>query len=87
MSFPAAVQQQAKRLFMRLEEAYDPFFGGADNPLRHLGAYGLFLLWLVVGSGLYLYIVLDTGIEAVYRSIGELSTPPWQIGGVFRSLH
>lgn len=87
MSFPAAVQQQAKRLFMRLEEACDPFFGGADNPLRHLGAYGLFLLWLVVGSGLYLYIVLDTGIEAVYRSIGELSTPPWQIGGVFRSLH
>jgi hypothetical protein len=49
-------------------------FGGVkDNPLRHLGAIGLYLLWIVVGSGLYLYTVLDTGIDAVYRSIGYLS--------------
>lgn len=87
VSFFAAAQHYARRLFMRFEEALDPYFCGADNPLRHLGAYGLFFLWLVVGSGLYLYIVLDTGIEAVYRSIGELSDPPLQIGGILRSLH
>ncbi|HMW18116.1 MAG TPA: cytochrome b N-terminal domain-containing protein [Accumulibacter sp.] len=87
MSFHAEPPSVAKRVFLRVEEAFDRPFGNADNPLRHLGAYGLYLLWLVVGSGLYLYAVLDTGIEAVYRSIGELSDPPWQIGGLLRSIH
>jgi hypothetical protein len=58
-----------------------------DNPLRHLGAIGLYLLWIVVGSGLYLYTVLDTGIDAVYHSIGYLSREQWYLGGVLRSLH
>jgi coenzyme F420-reducing hydrogenase delta subunit/ferredoxin len=48
---------------------------------------GLYLLWIVVGSGLYLYTVLDTGIDAVYRSIGYLSHEQWYLGGVLRSLH
>ena len=48
---------------------------------------GLYLLWIVVGSGLYLYTVLDTGIDAVYNSIGYQSTEQWYLGGVLRSLH
>jgi len=85
MTRPATSRQGAKRLWSRVEEAFDAPFGGADNPLRHLGAFGLYMLWIVVGSGLYLYAVLDTGIDAVYRSIGELS--PWSVGGLLRSLH
>ncbi len=87
MSFHAALRTGVHSVFLRCEEALDTPFGGADNPLRHLGAMGLYLLWLVVGSGLYLYTVLDTGIDAVYRSIGYLSVEQWYLGGVLRSVH
>ena len=87
MSFHAALRNATKSVFLRVEEAFDAPFGGRDNPLRHLGAIGLYLLWIVVGSGLYLYTVLDTGIDAVYSSIGYLSQEQWYLGGVLRSLH
>jgi quinol-cytochrome oxidoreductase complex cytochrome b subunit len=87
VSFHAALRNGTKSVFLRVEEAFDTPFSGQDNPLRHLGAMGLYLLWIVVGSGLYLYTVLDTGIDAVYHSIGYLSQEQWYLGGVLRSLH
>lgn len=87
MSFHSALRKGAKSLFLRSEGALDAPFGGEDNPLRHLGAVGMYLLWLVVGTGLYLYTVLDTGIDAVYHSIGDLSLAQWYLGGVLRSVH
>jgi hypothetical protein len=87
VSFHTTLRKGASSVFLRIEEALDGPFGGADNPLRHLGALGLYLLWIIVGSGLYLYTVLDTGIDAVYNSIGYLSVEQWYLGGVLRSLH
>ncbi|MBL8391901.1 MAG: cytochrome b N-terminal domain-containing protein [Candidatus Accumulibacter sp.] len=87
MSFHTTLRKGASSVFLRIEEGLDGPFGGADNPLRHLGALGLYLLWIIVGSGLYLYTVLDTGIDAVYSSIAYLSLEQWYLGGVLRSLH
>jgi coenzyme F420-reducing hydrogenase delta subunit/ferredoxin len=77
----------AQIAFERIENFLDGFFGGADNPLRHLGALGLYFLWILVATGLYLYTVLDTSIDGVYSSIGWLSREQWYLGGVLRSLH
>lgn len=87
MSLHAVLRGNAQTLFENVENLFDEFFGGADNPLRHLGALGLFCLWILVATGLYLYIVLDTSIEGVYSSIGDLSREQWYLGGVLRSLH
>jgi len=87
VSFHSILRKGARSVFLRIEEALDGPFGGGDNPLRHLGALGLYLLWIIVGSGLYLYTVLDTGIDAVYQSIGDLSGEQWYLGGILRSLH
>jgi ferredoxin/coenzyme F420-reducing hydrogenase delta subunit len=87
VSFHSILRKGASNVFLRIEEALDGPFGGVENPLRHLGALGLYLLWIIVGSGLYLYTVLDTGIDAVYESIGHLSREQWYFGGVLRSLH
>jgi len=76
-----------RSVFERTEIAFDGAFGGADNPLRHLGALGLFFLWILVVSGLYLYTVLDTSIDGVYNSIDWLTREQWYLGGVMRSLH
>lgn len=83
----AAVRSKAQTIFESTENLFDGFFGGADNPLRHLGALGLFCLWILVATGLYLYTVLDTSIEGVYSSIDWLSREQWYLGGVLRSLH
>ncbi len=48
---------------------------------------GLYLLWIIIGTGLYLYTVLDTSIHGVYSSIGDLSREQWYLGGILRSLH
>lgn len=84
---PTFLRQIIQKQLQRCEESFDLFFGGKHNPLRHLGALGLFLLWIIVGSGLYLYAVLDTGVEQVYSSIGYLSDEQWYLGGILRSMH
>ena len=52
--------------------------------LRHLGALGYFLFWVLAGSGIYLYVRFDTSVTGAYASIGELE---WWFGGVLRSVH
>lgn len=87
MSLHALLRNNTQTLFQRVEEAFDVPFGGDSNPLRHLGAVGLYLLWIVVGSGLYLYTVLDISIDGVYASINYQSRELWYFGGILRSLH
>ena len=87
MSLHAALRGNAQTFFEHIENFLDASFGGTDNPLRHLGALGLFFLWILVATGLYLYTVLDTSIEGVYSSIGYLSREQWYLGGILRSLH
>ncbi|MGE0875122.1 MAG: cytochrome b N-terminal domain-containing protein [Burkholderiales bacterium] len=60
--------------------------GGARllAPLRHLGALGFALFWMLAASGIYLYIRFDTSAAGAYDSIGEME---WWFGGVLRSLH
>ena len=86
-SMHAVLRHSAQTLFERSENFFDSSFGGADNPLRHLGALGLFCLWILIATGLYLYTVLDTSIEGVYSSIDWLTREQWYLGGVLRSLH
>ena len=73
--------------YLALERAFDAAFGSHLNPLRHLGALGFLLLWLLVASGIYLYVMLDTSAAGAYRSIDQLSRAPWYFGGVLRSVH
>jgi coenzyme F420-reducing hydrogenase delta subunit/ferredoxin len=87
VSLHSFLRNNTQTLFQRIEEALDAFFAGSANPLRHLGALGLYLLWIIVGTGLYLYTVLDTGINGVYDSIGYQSQQLWYFGGIMRSLH
>jgi len=83
----AALRSKAQTLFEGIENLFDTFFGGADNPLRHLGALGLYFLWILVATGLYLYTVLDTSVDGVYNSIEWLTREQWYLGGVLRSVH
>ena len=69
-----------------LERSLDRVFGAAGNPLRQLGALGFHLFWVVVVSGIYVYVFYDTSIEGAYRSIAALNEQPLS-GLLMRSLH
>jgi coenzyme F420-reducing hydrogenase delta subunit/quinol-cytochrome oxidoreductase complex cytochrome b subunit len=73
--------------YHRIEHGFDKVFGAALNPWRHLGALGFLFFWIIAVTGLYLYAVLDTSVDGVYRSINWLSREQWYAGGVLRSLH
>jgi quinol-cytochrome oxidoreductase complex cytochrome b subunit/coenzyme F420-reducing hydrogenase delta subunit len=70
-----------------VEHAFDASFGGALNPLKHLGALAFLLFWLLAASGIILYAVLDTSAEGAYRSIDALSRTRWSAGSALRGLH
>ena len=73
--------------FERVERLFDAAFTPAHNPFHHFGALGWFFYWIVVVSGIYLYIFFDTGITQAYASVEYLTREQWYAGGVMRSLH
>jgi quinol-cytochrome oxidoreductase complex cytochrome b subunit/coenzyme F420-reducing hydrogenase delta subunit/ferredoxin len=83
----AFVQGWLKWGFEILEYVLDRIFGPAWNPLYQLGALGFFYYWVVVVSGIYVYIFFDTGTTEAYDSVEYLTVDQWYLGGVMRSLH
>lgn len=73
--------------FAWAEAGLDRVFPPSCNPLYHLGALGFLYLWVVVASGLYIYVFFDTGITEAYASLQSITYDQWYLGGVMRSLH
>jgi quinol-cytochrome oxidoreductase complex cytochrome b subunit/coenzyme F420-reducing hydrogenase delta subunit len=73
--------------FEWLETGFDRAFGPAWNPLYQLGALGYFFYWVVIVTGIYLYIFFDTSVTGAYASVERLTGVQWYAGGVMRSLH
>ncbi len=73
--------------FCRLEILLDRIFGPHWNPLYQLGALGFFYYWVVAVSGIYVYILFDTGTTEAYQSVEYMTVEQWYLGGIMRSLH
>lgn len=82
-----ALRATLRRGFDRIERALDRIFGPDWNPLAQLGPLGWFLFWIVVVTGIYLFIFFDTGVTKAYNSVVWLSTDHWWHAGLARSLH
>ncbi|MBI5874841.1 MAG: cytochrome b N-terminal domain-containing protein [Deltaproteobacteria bacterium] len=67
----------------RANKAYTP----AYNPLYHLGAIGVFLIWILIISGIYLFIFYEISARGAYLSVKYLTQEQWYLGGMLRSLH
>jgi CDP-4-dehydro-6-deoxyglucose reductase, E3 len=81
------VQRAGQATFLAAERVFNRVFGDALNPFYYLGAIAYYLLWLVVGSGLYLYIFFKTGVHEAYDSMEALTHGQWWAGGIMRSFH
>ena len=80
-------QSGAADILRAIERRADRIFGADANPLRQLGALAVLMLWIVLVSGVYLYIVFEPSAVGAHASIADLSRDqPWG-GGLLRSLH
>ena len=81
------VQKAGQWAFRRADGVFNRVFGEHLNPLFHLGALAYLMLWVVVVTGLYLYVFFKTGVQEAYDSVQSLTVQQWWLGGVFRSVH
>ena len=80
--------QKAGRLAFGLPQKWlDHAFGNSLNPLRHLGSLTIFLLWIVLISGIWVTIFFHTSVTGAFESVEYMTVDQWYLGGVMRSLH
>ncbi len=82
-----ALKKLLRTGFEHIEDWFDVVFGAKWNPFYQLGALGWFYYWIVLISGIYLYIFFDTGVTQAYKSLEYLTHEQWYAGGIMRSLH
>lgn len=76
-----------KRLFLRIEAWLNVAYGPEWNPLYNIGRLSFFFFWIVLVSGLYLFIFFDTSLSGAYNSVEYITHEQWYVAGVMRSLH
>lgn len=81
------VQRLLRMGFLRAENGCNRAFGDKLNPLYHLGTMSFFQFWLVIGSGLYLYIFTETAVVGAFESVERITHDQWWAGGIMRSVH
>ncbi len=82
-----AIQKSAGSIFSLLNQALERGFGTRLNPLQHLGALTIFFFWIVLVSGIWLFIFFRTSVDGAYESVEYLTHDQWYFGSVMRSLH
>jgi quinol-cytochrome oxidoreductase complex cytochrome b subunit len=81
------IQKIVRWFFMRFENAFNLAFGEKLNPFYHLGTISFWQFWLLIGTGLYLYIFADTAVHDAYESVERITHQQWWAGGIMRSIH
>ncbi len=76
-----------KRAYLALESWFNISFGTEWNPLYHLGTLSFFLFWVILVSGIYLFIPFHGSLAGAYESVEYMTHDQWYAAGVMRSLH
>ena len=76
-----------KGLWLRVEALVNGITGAEYNPFHYLGALGIFFLWVILISGIYLFLFYSISAKGAYLSVQNLTVNQWYLGGVMRSLH
>ncbi len=82
-----SIRHGARQVLQRTERLVSAAFGEDLNPLYHLGALSIFFFWIVLVSGIYLFIFFETSVFGAFQSVEALTHEQWYVGGVMRSLH
>jgi ferredoxin/coenzyme F420-reducing hydrogenase delta subunit len=75
------------RLLARFERPLSRWFGGENSPVHHLGALTIYFFWIILVSGIYLFLFYDTSVSGAWLSLERITYDQWYLGGIMRSLH
>ncbi len=75
-----------KRAYLVLENWFNLSFG-SWNPLYHLGTLTFFFFWIVLVSGIYLFLFFHGSLDGAYASVERMTHEQWYAAGIMRSLH
>ncbi len=78
---------KSARLLSGMDALLVRAFGSWQNPMQYLGALTIFFFWIVLVSGIWLFIFFHTSVTGAYESVEYMTHQQWYIGGVMRSLH
>jgi len=76
-----------KRAYLALESWFNISFGTEWNPLYHLGTLSFFLFWIILVTGIYLFIPFHGSLDGAHASVEWMTHEQWYIAGIMRSLH
>ncbi len=76
-----------KRVYLALESWFNLSFGSALNPLYHLGTLSFFLFWIILVTGIYLFIPFHGSLDGAWQSVEWMTRDQWYAAGIMRSLH
>ncbi len=81
------MQKAGLILFRALERLAGYAFSGFNNPFYSLGALAFYFFYIIVGTGIYLFIFYDPSIKGSFDTVEYLTHDQWYFGGIMRSLH
>ena len=70
-----------------IEYSMNKIFTPKFNPMYWFGSICFFMTWILVATGLYLFMFYDISAKTAYQSIEYLTHEQWYLGGLMRSLH
>lgn len=76
-----------ERLWLMVERGFNAGIESRYNPFYYLGAIGIFFLWIILVSGIYLFLFYSISASGAYESVRSLTEDQWYLGGVMRSMH
>jgi quinol-cytochrome oxidoreductase complex cytochrome b subunit/coenzyme F420-reducing hydrogenase delta subunit/Fe-S-cluster-containing hydrogenase component 2 len=82
-----SIRSGLQRGLYRVEGWFSAAFGSQHNPFFHLGALTIYLFWIALVTGIYLFVFWEMSVVGAYRSVEYLTHDQWYLGGVMRSLH
>lgn len=82
-----ALRKNGNRIILALENWFNQGFGNHLNPFYHLGSLTFFFFWIVLVSGIYIFIFFETNVAGAYLSVEYITHEQWWMAGIMRSLH
>lgn len=76
-----------ENLWLRFERLLNGATTSAYNPFYYLGAIAIFFLWVILITGIYLFVFYDISARGAYLSVQAITVEQWYIGGIMRSMH
>ena len=85
--FLKIIRHAGNHVVLTVEQWFNQIFGNTLNPFYHLGSLTLFFFWIVLVSGLYIFIPFETNLDGAYSSVEYMTHTQWWLAGIMRSLH